>query len=199
MNNLEVKRISFYNTYRIIEFNSTPYFNNDKRDIYFRLYDKKYLFRPPHLYIYNNKSKININLKDKTILRYYYCSKYLERQEYTHFVAEQNTVYFVIESFDYLSNTNYQIYKVNGYYDITNYNSYNFYFPFKEFTFSFKQTNISKDVFYFEFEYIPKYKSITLYNKDKKVIKSFGGEYGAISFKLLSMDEYFIKVSTKES
>ena len=159
----------------------------------------KNIYSDRPIYTYNNKSKININLKDKTISGYDYCSKYLERQEYTHFVAEQNTVYFVIESFDYLSNANYQIYNVNGYYDITNYNSYNFYFPFKEFTFSFKQTNISKDVFYFEFEYIPKYKSITLYNKDKKVIKSFGGEYGTISFRMLSMDEYFIKVSTKES
>ena len=201
ISNLGEIYLSFGRTYKIVEFNCTPYFENDSRNIYLLFKNKWNVWGD--LFVFYDISKLKIWYRDNRpyIGEGYDFSKSLMNQEKFSFTAKENIGYFVFADFNFdIDSLTLQYFHMNSYYNISKYNSYDFSFPYTgfHFTFSYKANNekMSK-IFYFEYSANHTVKTY-LYNSNKTLLKTIDKIYGGFQFDRYNTDELFIKIEVSK-
>ena len=196
ISNLGTQKISLSRNHKIVEFNCTPYFENDNRSIYLLFKERWNAWAT--LYIFYDKSKINTNSKIKSVGSGYDTEKSLVNLEKLSLSLKQNVGYFVFADFyNDIDTFTIQFFNMNGYYNISNLNNYYFYFPYSSFhfTFSYKK-DYSKVKNLLSFEYSSGHTVKTsLYDKNKRPLNTIDKIYGGFSFiNYNNIDEFFIKI-----
>ena len=190
ISNLGTQKISLSRNHKIVEFDCTPYFDGDNRSVYLLFTNKWNVWAD--LYIFYDKSKININDKNKDVGDGYDTVKSLMNVERLYLSLKQNVGYFVFVDFYNDVSFKIQLFNMNAYYNISNLNNYYFSFPQSNFHFTF---SYKKDKNLLSFEYDSGHTvRTTLYDKNKKELKVINKTYGGFSFLNYSnIDEFFIK------
>ena len=99
ISNLGTKKIRLNRNHKIVEFNCTPYFENDNRSIYLLIKDGWNVWAT--LYIFYDKSKINTNSNIKDVGYGYDTYKSLVNVDKLYLSLKQNIGYFVFADFNF--------------------------------------------------------------------------------------------------
>ena len=201
ISNLGKLELSFGKTYKVVRFNCTPYFKNDSRPIYLLFRNRWDVWG--NLFVYYNISKLKIWYREGRpyIGDGYDFKKSLMNLDKYSFTAKENIGYLVFEAFQSTMDSFTLIYyHMNSYLNLSNYNNYDFSFPYTgfHFTFSYKvdKTKLNKIV---SFEYDDNHVVKTyLYDKNKTTLKTTTKIYGGFSFLKYGIDEFFIKIEVSK-
>ena len=133
--NLGSQKLSVGGGYKIVEFDCTPYFEDDNRNVYI-LFTNRYNVRAT-LYIFYDKSKINIDNKNKRVVDGYDTDKSLLNVEKLYFSLKQNIAYFAfVDFYNDIDTFTVHFFSMESYYNISNLTNYYFYFPQSNFHFT---------------------------------------------------------------
>lgn len=193
ISNMGTHEFNLNKTHAIIQFDCTPYFKNDNRNIYISFKNGW----NADLYIFYDQSKINNNSDIKT--PGYGYDQYMKHNgtKGIYLNPKQNIVYLVFTSFNIeLSSFFVQCLNLNSYYDLSYLKQYPFPFPQSEFYFTFKYRKQIARPQLISFAYskkgFNKPKTI-LYDKNKVQLKVVENFYGGFCFRKINVDEFFIK------
>ena len=201
ISNLGELKLSFGRTYKIVEFNCTPYFKNDSRPIYLLFKNRWEVWG--NLFVFYDISKLKIWYREGRpyIGEGYDFETSLMNLDKFSFTAKENIGYLVFEAFQSSMDSFTLIYyHMNSYLNLSNNYNYDFSFPYTgfHFTFSYKidRTNLNKIV-YFEYDENHVVKTY-LYDKNKKTLNTTTKIYGGFSFLKYGIDEFFVKIEVSK-
>ena len=201
ISNLGELKLSFGRNYKVVQFNCTPYFENDSRPIYLLFLNRWDVWG--NLFVFYDLSKLKIGYEKgrRYIEKGYDFSQSLLNLDKFSFTAKENIGYLVFADFnDFSDSFTLKYYHMNSYYNISTLKSYDFSFPYTgfHFTFSYKLDNfkLNKRVF---LEYDEKHTVKTyLYDKNKTTLKTTTKIYDGFSFLHYGIDEFFIKIEVSK-
>ena len=193
ISNMGTHEFNLNKTHIIIQFDCTPYFKNDNRNMYISFNNGW----NADLYIFYDQSKINNN-SDIKYPGYGY-DQYMKHNgtKGIYLNPKQNIVYLVFTSFYLeLSSFSVQCFNLNGYYDLSYLNQYTFSFPQSElyFTFRYRKQFLKPQLISFAYskDGFKKPKTI-LYNSNRDQLKVVEKFYGGFCFRNINIDQFFIK------
>ena len=196
INNFEKQHVTLIESHSIYEFNCTPYFENDNRNISILITWKYNVYA--NVYLFYNKSKINTDSSIKSVGKGYDYSQSLIGIDALYLNPKQNIGYLVFADFKRGLDTFDFIYiNMNGYYNMSQLSSYSLSIPYPNFFFTFiykkNNNNLKKALYYY---YTPDNTvKTTLYDKNKIELNSTNKTYGAFSFlEYNNIDEFYIKL-----
>ena len=194
--NLEMQRVTLIQSHSIYEFDCTPYFKDDNRNISILITEKWHVYA--HVYLFYNKSNINTDSSIKSVGKGYVYSQLLSYIDGFYLNPTQNIGYLVFADYNKdVDSFTIQYINMNGYYNMSKLSSYSLSFPKSNFifTFSYKKdySNIKKCIyFYYSQNHIVR---TTLYDKNKIELNMLNKTYGGLSFlDYNNVDEFFIKM-----
>ena len=183
-------------SHKIYEFDCTPYFENDYKNISILIPWKYNVYGT--VYLFYNKSEINTESSIKSVGKGYDYSQSLRAIDALYLSPKQNIAYLVFADFSRDLDTFDFIYiNMNVYYNMSNLSSYSLSFPYPNFFFTFiykKDFSNIKKVLYFYYSLGHTVKT-TLYDKNKIELNATNKTYGGFSFLDYNYtDEFYIKM-----
>lgn len=194
-----------YNYYLLYEFNSTSYFKDENSTIYFIIKELSYT-RFSYLYVYYNKSKINIT--NNKVYNVDLSFRFIDYYQFISFNSKNNSMVYLVLVDQGNDNTRikFEIINNNDYFNISSSSFTLNAISFKEnkqlqFTYSFK-INSFDEYLYYESSYYASGGSITtiIMDKDKNQLNKITGSTQCTSLKKYiekGVNVFFIQMIVK--